>query len=406
VVSGSRGPGQRFDFNLSVGWTHEQKTAYIKREREGQATSGVIALDKELVYRQRRDVLNLRADFGVIRDLSLFAVTPLVLADVRSLDFDRTGACAGGSTAGCVDENNATILRDGILPRPGPMGYGIDAQHGRRFAAGSDGVFRGATRKGLESLGLGASLALFNQERDDTGPTWIVRFESRLAVSSDMRFDPADPKANTAVGPGYHQFVLSTIFSRRFSSMEPYLGMWYIEPVAKGDSVFKRFTLGSGAFTGPQRRAGAEIGLEAVAWQDARARQRINVELRGRMELRLFGLAQSEIWEPLSGSTRCPATAGACRTDVDRDLTGDRIVDANPGVVRSPTYGLYGGDAGLSVQVGRTVRFRGLGGVTFEQARFLTDTRSRAQVYDVPGRRFRVEDSRSWRIFLDGGLMF
>ncbi len=407
VVSGSRGVGEMFDFNLSLAWTHDQRTARVTRETEGQATGGQIRIAKELTARQTRDVLHLRADFGVYKDLSFFAVTPLVLADNRSLDFDRAEGCGGTSPPpSCVDERNATILRDGILPGFGMPSFGLDAEHGRAFVSPSGTVFRGPTRRGLEYLGLGASWAVFNQARDDTKPTWLVRFESRLAVAPDQRFDPIKPKSNRGVGPGYHQFVLSTIFSRRFDVLEPYLGGWYMLPYAPDGSPYKRYVLGRNAYGQPQHRAGAEFGVEARAWEDARARQRVHFELRGRMEVRFFGLAQSPLWEPLSGASTCPMERITCRAEIDRDLTRDGVPDPNPGITRSPSYGVFGGDAGVSIQIGKYARFRGLYGMTFEQDRFITDARSGNEAYDNPGRRFRVEDAQSWHLLIEGGLLF
>ena len=51
----------RFDLNLTLAWLHASKTAFIKRESELDQAS----LIKDLEYRQTRDVLNLRADFGI-----------------------------------------------------------------------------------------------------------------------------------------------------------------------------------------------------------------------------------------------------------------------------------------------------------------------------------------------------
>ncbi len=395
VVSGTRGPGQLFDFNLSLGWTHDDKRADLKRQSEGTAGGGRILLQNDLVYRQTRDTLNMRADVGVFQDVSVFASLPLVIADNRQLDFAKG-----------IDERNTTILRDGILPGFGTPMFGLDATHARSFVNPSDTVFRGPTRKGLEYLGLGVSWAVLNELRDDTRPTWLLRLETRWSVGTPMKFDPARGKANTGVATGYHQFVLSTAFSRRFEMLEPYVGGWYMLPLATDDSAYEQYKLGERSYSQPQQRAGTNFGVDVVAWEEPRAQRRINIELRGRMELRFMGLAQSELWEPLSGNPECAKVASACRPDVDRDLTGDLTADPNPGVTRSPAYGVFGGDAGLSVQVGRYVRFRGLVGMTWEQSHFLTDGRSDNEAYDIPGRRYRVEGSRAWHVSLEGGLLF
>jgi hypothetical protein len=405
VVSGSRQPGALVDIHLSLAWTHESRSAAIRREIEGQATGGRIALRNDLVYSQTRDALRLRADVGIWRDLSLFLALPIVLADDRGLDFDRS-ACGFSAAPGCIDETNATILRDGILPGFGAPSYGLDSPHQRPFQRPSQSVFRGPTRKGLEYLGLGTSYAILNQDRDFTHPTWIVRFEARFAVGGDMRFDPLRAGANTDAGPGVHQLVFSTIFSRRLWALEPYLGGFYLLPLATSGGPLAREVLGKGAALSPQHRAGADLGVEAVVWDDPRSQRRITLDLSGRLELRTFGLEQGPLWEPLSGAAACAKDKTSCRKDVDRDLNGDGQIDPNPGTTRAPAHGLIGGAAGIGVRAGRFLRFRGLAGLTFEQAHSLSDGRSGNDVYDIPGRRFRLEEGHSWHLMLEGGLLF
>jgi len=404
VVSGGR-PGQMLDIHLSLAWTHESRSAAIRREIEGQATGGQGVLKNELIYRQTRDVLRLRADVGIWKDLSLFLALPVVLADDRSLDFDRSG-CGFASAPGCIDESNATILRDGILPGFGAPSFGLDSNHQRPYQRPSQTLFRGPTRKGLEHLGLGASWAILNQDRDFTHPTWIVRFESRFAVGGDMRFDPLRAGANTAVGPGAHQLVFSTLFSRRLWALEPYLGGFYLLPLATSDSPIGRNVLGKSAAARPQHRVGTDIGVEAVVWDDPRSLRRITLELSGHLELRLFGLEQGPVWEPLAGAAACARDRTACRRDVDRDLDGDGVTDPSPGTTRTPAHGLLGGSAGLGVRAGRFLRFRGLFGLSYEQSHLLSDGRSGNDVFDIPGRRFRLEDGHSWHLTLEGGLLF
>src|SRR5437667_12425378 len=81
--------GNPWDLFLSVGWRYENKSAKIKREFElpGRTTNQIETV-KDLIYQQSRNILDLRADFGVAWDLSLFIEAPLVLGDSRSLSFD------------------------------------------------------------------------------------------------------------------------------------------------------------------------------------------------------------------------------------------------------------------------------------------------------------------------------
>jgi hypothetical protein len=397
VVTGRLPAHEWMDWTASLSYLHEHEQGSLNREYEAQDTGGRIGLVSDLLYQRSRDVIQLRGEAGLFKDLSLFTVLSIVLADQRSLDFDRY--CAD-QTNGCVDATNSTTLRDGILP-----GYGT--------LTPSANVFRGPTRRGFEYWGLGANWAVFNQARDDTKPTWLLHFETRLSLAEDMRFDPAAPTKNTGVGLGYHQFILSTLFSRRFGPLEPYSGAWVVLPVLTQGSPFSA----PGVSGGAQKRLGFETGLEATLWHDQQAHHRVAYELRGQAELRLDGLEQSPLWEALSGDSRCstnptnycrhPAGAASNGPSVDLDRNGDGLADyPNPGVTHSPSYVQMGGDTGIIIQIGPHARLRSLFGLYWQQSHDLTDGSSGNAVYDVPGRRYRIENAYSWRLLIDGGVVF
>jgi hypothetical protein len=380
------------DIEVSVAWQHDQSSASIRRELV--EPTGVLLIN-DVRYRQTRDSLLLRGEVGLVRDLSFFLGLSLVIADDRRLAFDKRGECAA---AACLE----TLLRDGILPGDPNTSWGIDAEKGGRFQAPSEQLFRGPTRSGLAYLALGLRWAAMNQARDLAKPTWVLGLESRFSVAQDQRFDPADPSANRGVGVGYHQLILSSVFSRRFGAFEPSMGGWFMQPLLTASSVYGNH--GSGPYGTAQRRTGGDVGIEATVWQDVARRARIALELDGHIEYRLEGLAQSELWEPLSGDPRCATDATRCRPGIDVDGAGATAVHA--GVVRSPAYGLLGGDAGFSSHIGRHARLRGLCGLRWHQGHFLTDGHSGNAIYDVPGRRFRVEDQIAWLVFLSGTATF
>jgi hypothetical protein len=418
----------RFDFNLTLGWVHEAKTAFIKRESMVTRTDSLgnavtrQELVKDLQYRQTRNVLGLRADFGVLQDVGFHIEAPLVLNDERRLDFDQSQGhdCLYPGQAEvptCVNETNSTVLRDGILPGGGTSSYGLDAVHNRRYQSPSPTVFRGPTRSGLEYLGLGLTWAVFNQTRDDTKPTWTLGFDSRLDVGKDMRFDPLNPTGNNAVGLGYHQFLFSTVVSKRFRSFDPYFGAWYMLPVRTSGSPFQAYPQGGQSTVNPQQRAGVQIGVEQIAWEKPSAAQRVTVEVRGRAEQHFFGRSQSEMWEALAGSPQCTADATKCRSDPsggDGATYGIDFVGGNraphPGVTETQAYTSFGGDAGLNIQVGRYVRFRGLFGLMLDTPHFITYATEKSPTYrdivDNVGRRFKVEGTEVWSLLLEGSLMF
>ena len=435
----------RFDFNLTLSWLHEAKTAFIKREslvtRTNDTGDSVTRseLVKDLQYLQTRNVLNLRADFGILWDVGFHIEAPIVLGDDRRLDFDQSqGAdCQYPGQAPvptCVNAQNATVLRDGILPGAGQSSYGLDAVHNRPYPSPSQTVFRGPTRRGLEYLGLGLTWAVFNQARDDSKPTWTLGFDSRLDVGKDMRFDRLDPAANTAVGLGYHQLLFSTFVSKRFRSFDPYFGAWYMLPVRTNGSPFQRYPGGGQTAVEPQQRAGVQLGVEQIAWEKPRAAQRVTVEVRGHAEEHFYGRSHSELWEALAGSPRCTTDATACRSDPSGGAGAMYGIDfdgttgaPHPGVTETQAYASFGGDAGLNIQVGRYVRFRGLFGLTLDLPHFITFANAGVdkngdgvvqlsspqeknptyrETIDNPGRRFKVEGTEVWSLLLEGSLMF
>jgi hypothetical protein len=383
------------DFDFSVAWFHDNQTSSVKREYVAPTAVG---LTKDVVSHHVRDSLQLRADLGLVHDLSIFLAGSVVLADSRGLDFDRSGDCAAKP---CEE----TLIRDGIVPGNQATSWGQDAETGRPFRPPSNQVFSGPKRSGFEYLGMGVRWAPFNQARDKTKPTWIVGLETRLSVAADQRFDPANPTANRGVGVGYHQFILSTMFSRKFGAHEPNMGAWFMEPALTSNSVFKN--QGEGSYASAQRRMGGQLGIETTVWDQPKWRGRFALEAAGYLEYRLSGLAQSELWEVLSGNSHCsPSTAisGDCRAGIDVDSHG--AAAPNSGVVRSPGYGIAGFDAGFSALASGHARLRGRFGMFFDESHFLTDGASGNQVYDTPGRRFRVEASYAWHILIDAMATF
>jgi hypothetical protein len=420
---------RHFDINASVSWLHEVKSAYIKRESETKAASQ-IELIKDLQYKQARDVMNLRVEMGVFRDVGLHIDAPVVLRDARGLNFDQSaGGCTlpgQGATPTCVNSNNSTILRDGILPGYGQKTYGLDATHNRAFADPSTAVFRGPDRSGLESLGFGLTWAAMNEKRDDTKPTWTVSFDAKFDVGGDMKFDPLNPGASTGVGLGYHQLLWSTYISKRFRYFDPYFGASYMLPLRTSGGPFQDYG-GNQSDGQPQSRAAMVIGFEQIAWEAPQSAQRVTIEFQGHAEEHFFGRAQSELWEPLSGSPKCATDATKCRAGLDLDLNGDGKPDPYPGVTDVQAYASFGGNVGLNIQVGKHVRFRGLFGLTVEEPHYLTyanagvDRNSNGvvnltdtteanptyrEVIDLPGRRFRIEGTEIWSLFLEGVVLF
>lgn len=407
-----------FDFNLTATWIHDAHTAAVNREFEN-ANSNTIQLVKDLKYAQTTDVLNLRTDFGILWDVGLHVQLPIVLASSDNLTFDQG-----------VTPANSTFVRDGIYP----------AYNNPPSPTPSSTVFQSPTRSGPQSLGVGINWAVFNERRDDTKPTWTLGFDAMLDIFKDQRFDPANPNGNTATGLGYHQLIWSTWVSKRFRYFDPYFGASYMLPIRTNGSIFQNEG-GGQTSVNPQQMAVVVIGVEQIAWENPVTRQRVTIELQGYMGEHFAGRGFSELWEPLSGSSQCKAGSTdltGCRASLDEvtqspvsanGVLGAPVTTAAPypGVSNIDAYGSFGGDVGLNVQVGKYIRFRSLFGLTVDASHFITnasagvdansdgqvnssDPREANPVYresiDIPGRRFKIEESKDWRLVVEGSLMF
>ena len=434
----------RFDFNLTLSFLHEAKSAFIKRESTVTLTNAAgdsvtrNQLVRDLQYKQTRNVLGLRADFGVLRDVGFHIEAPIVLTDDRELDFDQSpgGNCTFPGQApipSCVNSQNSTALRDGILPGYMQNSYGLDSGHNRPYSSPSQTVFSGPTRSGIEYLGLGLDWAIFNQARDDTKPTFKIGFDAQLDVGKDMRFDPLNPGGNTGVGLGYHQLIWSATVSKRFRYFDPFFGAWYMLPVRSNGSPFQKYPVGGQTAVEPQQQAGVQMGFEQIAWERPSVQQRVTVEFRAHMQEHFYGRSQTELWEALSGSPQCATDATKCRADPTMaganygiDFDGN-TPSPHPGVTETEAYASFGGNAGVNIQVGRYIRFRGVVGLTIDTPHFITFANAGVdkdgsgaveltnpneknptyrEIIDNPGRRFRVEGTQIWSGMVEGSLMF
>jgi hypothetical protein len=404
-----------FDFNLTATWFHDARSALINREQENASGLQVV---RDLKYAQTTDTVDLRADFGVLWDVGLHVDLPIVIHQSNNLTFDSG-----------VNASNSSFVRDGIYPA---------------YDGTSSTVFQSPTRSGLQYLGVGIKWAVFNQRRDDTKPTWTMNFDADLDVFKDMRFDPANPNGNTAVGLGYHQLIWSTWVSKRFHYFDPYFGASYMAPIRTNGSIYQ--DLGGGQTrVNPQQVAFVVVGVEQIAWENPNGDQRVTVEADFHMQEHFAGRGTSELWEPLTGPSTCKAgemismePSTTCRPALDQ-LTQKQLVNGAPqgyalpvgapypGVSDIDGYASFGGDLGLNIQVGKYIRFRSLFGLTVDEPHFITNASAGVDAngdgkvdsanpkeanptyresIDIPGRRFRVEESKDWRLVVEGSLMF
>src|SRR5581483_4881934 len=322
-VASSFDEGNKFDFRFRLSYDHMEKRAQIKREvEELSPTQDTIATRKDLVYDQHRDTVRLRAEFGLFHDLMLHFELPIIIEEQESYSFDQSAGknCIfpgdpGGATPTCVNQSNSTTMLDGLVP----VG-GYDATLMGRSLPPGPGVFRGVLRgarggsglDGFDTFNVGLTFAPFSQARDDTKPTWSIALEGQFSIGNIKQFNRGVPDANHAVSEGVHRLIARTGLSKRFKYLDPYWELWYLLPIARGDSLFKDY--------GPQQKTknpmmqgGTYFGLEIVPIDRPVQQYKFTIDLSGRIEGHFTGRGYSEAWEMLASADvlRCDAsTAG------------------------------------------------------------------------------------------------
>jgi hypothetical protein len=421
-----------FDFHFRVRYDHSEKRAQIKREFEGLTpTQDRVVVLRDLLYSKQRDTLGLRAEVGLFQDLMLHVELPIILADSEQYSYDQ----AEGSGCryppdpmpNCVKSSNSSTVADGIVDA-----NGYDAVHGVAQPFGSTVLFRGVNRgasggsglDGFDTFNFGITWAPVNQRRDDTKPTWVLAFEPQISIGNIMAFNRHTPNANHAVSEGVHRLFARTAISRRWRWFEPYMGFWYMYPVARGDSLFKDYGP-TQKLKNPQQQGGTLFGLELVPFEQRDKGHKVWIDLRGRLEGHFNGRGYSEIWELLASSPvlDCnPLFNPACDTTKTTNAYQNQPYT---GLSTIENYATLGADIAVGAQVGKYARFRAAFEYTHDQSHLITGddigvpqtasgrvmtateyNPAYRAVVDQIGRRYRVDNSNIYVFNLWGQFQF
>ncbi|MCA9669200.1 MAG: hypothetical protein KC503_26570 [Myxococcales bacterium] len=363
-----------WDFHVSLGYSRRLKRGSVVRQLVGRdITQANVENVKELRYSQTTHKLNVRAEFGVFWDLQLHIEFPIILSDNRVLSFAQNGgsSCGTPASTNCVTPRNSTTVRDGFV-NGGAMAPDQIAVAGSQGAPGGRVL---PIRSGLDQINFGLTWAVLNQKRDDTKPTWVIGFEARLAAGSTMRYDPANPQANTAVGRGLHQMHWWTAVAKRFPYIDAWIGFHYLMPIERDDSLFHETDFpGSGQERHEPRHIGwLEAGLEVIPWEDKKQQHKFTIEIGGRLEGIFEGRGYSPIWELLAGQPNL------ARTCLDSSIwnngtyckaAGDVI--PYPGITRIENHLNFFGSLALNLQVTKYFQARLMFAIGHEQDHDIT----------------------------------
>jgi hypothetical protein len=457
-VASSFEENNRFDIHMGLAYTFNDKRAAILREwNTGAPTDNENRLVKDLIYRQQRHTLTPSVEIGLWHDLAIYAALPVILADNRSYGFDqRADDCVYGDDvppnpeATCVNKNNSTAVRDGLIPRDGFDATTNGAPFSQFTGPGTELIFKGPTRRGIDQFWVGLKYGILNQEKRAHMPNWVVGFEGRFGVGRAMTFSrdiaQEDPAGNHRVGRRVHELGLWTALSRRHRFLDPFFTAFWRQAFRGGASQFQDFSkFGAQTLSQPQSTAGMSFGTEIVPWERKAKQFKVAILLEGNAILHYSGRGYSEIWELLADSPAMvgandPTKAGQC--DRNAAMAFAQANPGDPGYVQAggpscsryngltdlQDYGTFGFNGALNLHLGPHARF--MAGVTLQTdtRHFLTFTNRgdakggtdddrvepntqevnplRRDVVDNVGRRFMIDDVLDTYAYARFMLMF
>lgn len=399
-VASSFDGDNKFDLHFGVGYDFNYKQAAILREwsdpKNPQST-----LVRDLLYRQMRHVVTPTLEIGLYKDLAVYAALPIVVRDQRTYAFDQQAEpcrygdepdVSVGNPATCVNHDNSTTIRDGIIPRNGFDGTNPNMPFDAFGGADSQTIFKGANRYGVDQLTIGLKYAILNQDRLSHMPKWVIGLEGRFAVGQPMTFSrdtqESEPKGNRRVGRGIHELGVWTALSRRYRFLDPFFTAWWYQAIRAAGSEFRDYG-GTQDRVNPQSNTGVSFGTEIVPFERKAKGQKVAINLRGLAMLRYGGRGYSEMWELFADS---PALVGSpaqgqapcTRNDVDSvvDYAQTNPNDADPlinsgvtqncqrfnGITNIQDFATFGFNIALHAQLSRTA-------VLMIGANVMTDTR-------------------------------
>ncbi|MCP4199095.1 MAG: hypothetical protein GY762_18275 [Proteobacteria bacterium] len=396
-----------FDANISVGYERFQRSANIRREDiNGTSGSGdYYAEENAFKYKHVAHILNLNLDIGLYKDFALKFRLPLVLNDQRELK-----AYEGWDNWG---DSNGDALFDTPL--------------------------KAAERSGVDYFAVGLWWGIFNQERDNSMPTWVLFAETRIGVGKEMEaacsqsgsddcgsltYDGgAAYNTKSGVGRGLIELVVGTRFSKRIGIIDPYFGIEALIGFAKKGSPYRNPDNEDGAINSMPPIVGSiDIGMEIIPWEIPERHLKFAIGVGGGGKYHSEGRAYSPLFDAL----------GTSRYLHDNPFPGDESAAAPPqynysGMTDSENFATFYGRLYLMIQPAKYIKFRVGSDVAHETDHLITKTdecRSENEVWDgstytcsrynydhrpeidSPGRRFRVDKTLVWQFFVDATAMF
>jgi hypothetical protein len=379
-----------------------------------------------------RHVLDIQLLIGLYRDLHIKFGLPVVVSQTSELDF-ADGVDVAMAQAMLLDDITGNYL----------------------FHA----PFKSAERSGVDDLVFGLQWAVFNQERDETKPTWTLFAEGWFSVGKLIRprgkyKDMDDPGAGwqeagsgkTGVSDGVHELRVGTRISKRFKYLDPYFGFEAIIPFPKREADWPNMDDYPGQINiNPPIVGTVQFGSEIIPWEVKAKQQKFYIDLRVILSYHSEGKEMTPLYDALGTSSDPGLTYGLgqgldCTDPANADYCAfqETFPDYRwTGLTDVENYGVFG--ARLAVGFITSKWFKIQAGVAFshKQEHFLTFTDEcnsanfvetgsdnncgwepggmgdeesfnpdYRRAVDAVGNRFRIEESTIFEVFVKATTMF
>jgi hypothetical protein len=279
-----------FDIRVTAGFLRRWTYGTIQRENNGAARdpNRMSRNWTDIAHHEHsQNILQLGLEVGIFRDLALYGRMPIILSDDRSL------STTSGSDPSLLNVDDTVDVdgdgMDDLMPgRTPPPLFGVP--------------FDSPTRSGFDYVAAGLAWSIFNQNREDWLPTWVLMVEGRFNLGDPMiacsggpqgcrewRQDPdtgnwdyTDGGSDAGETRGTNALRIETRASWRTRYVEPYAGLVFqIEWPDAAD----RFFLPAGNLSGfineqPPILGQLTGGMAIIPWENRANWQRFVVDLR------------------------------------------------------------------------------------------------------------------------------
>jgi hypothetical protein len=340
----------------------------------------------ELRFQRQIYAMDYKFQIGLYHDLELYVNVPWIIQDKRTIGFSSG-----------VDLNNSKLYNG----NPTTDSLSVNPQ-----------TTPSTTRGGIGDMQVGFKWAPFNDERVDTESVWVIGLDYTIP-SGKLAAPNGILSGNTgSVGLGQHVITPFMLFSRRFSVLDPYIGLQGSIPIQGREARNAGFKM--------PYHGGFLTGMELVPWENKEKHQKFAIDIR--LTTEFFGEVESK------GDKLSRGTESELSDFLVSHEEGDTAV-LNPNQRQLQAVGEYtqfGLHLGFVIRAAEYVRFRFGVSLAHNTEHFITgadpcinrdgDSRCEASVdqmnpyrtdwYDDPGHRIRVEETTIFTYWLTGMLTF